>query len=244
MGQQRALCQDCSSDFVRRVAHAGFSSSSSVDVQRRIGVVFARRQQFVGLDADVLFDIQLFFELPFHDARHATRLAQPTAELAGNARQSLGPQHQEPDQQEQQKFRSADSGHGKSESGVVFLVGVFGRRVVEIRVFGRLADLARVSSSASLTAERKPLTALPRSEPSVRRRFVPKIARTMASTINNCTGPMLENISKLLGQLPRVEWQISGARPGRVRIMFMIPPPEQQNRTAVTAISACSLLDI
>jgi len=48
-----------------------------------------------------------------------------------------------------------------------------------------LVSISAGSLSASLTADLKPLTALPKSEPSVLSRLVPNMANTIARTISN-----------------------------------------------------------
>ena len=68
-------------------------------VQRRIGVVVAWLMLCgARLNAErVAIEIQLFLELPLHDARHTPSLSKPGTKLVRNARQSLGPKYDEPD---------------------------------------------------------------------------------------------------------------------------------------------------
>ena len=156
-------------------------------------------------DVQLLVEIEFFFKLSSHDACHSTRLSHPAANLVGNARQALRAEHDQPDQAQYEKFRKTDAGHRMCSyqlSSRVSSTGVFSKSAsscLDSPICSVVPSLgcsvvASLASSASFTAERNPLTALPRSEPSERRRLVPNIASTITSTINNCTGPMLENI--------------------------------------------------
>ena len=59
-------------------------------------------------DVEVLFDIQLIFELAFHYPGHAPRLPEPAAKLIGHARQTFRAQYDEPDQQQNYQLPEAD----------------------------------------------------------------------------------------------------------------------------------------